>query len=670
MPSRKYSTATRAEMDSKSGPSAPNRLGPKLVKLVKPRKVAALAAGGAAKTAGYVPPAPPFRCLRGFAIDPSLATDIDTAPFSQVLFKVRWEKLDPGPSGEYVQVVDVDPASGCIYEPVNLEDPKLLAQEGLPPSEGTPQFHQQTVYAISNLTIRNFEHALGRRVLWRPGPSPNPRNPNDDSAFVPQLRIYPHALRERNAYYSPQKVSLLFGYFNATIDEVADHLPGGMVFTCLSHDIVAHETTHALLDGMHKRFLEPTNPDVLAFHEGFADIVALFQHFTFPEILRHQIAATRGEIRSQENLLGQMAGQFGRATGLRGALRDAIGQVEDGVWKPHKPDAKDYESTDEPHDRGAILVAAIFDAFLSIYERRTADLLRLATGGTGILRPGAVHPDLVNRLAEEASKSAQHVLNICIRALDYCPPVDITFGEYLRAIITADADLVADDDLKYRVAFIEAFRKRGIYPQDVRTLSEESLVWRGPENDAQKPSQKLENDLEQVREYAQDDLYTESSDRRHEARERLFRRQWQLRRQMHGWLKNHFAKSAEGKGDAAFLGLNPEHPFEVHTARFSLRSRPDGGVDPQVIVGLLQQRTEPVDPDDPTGLKMTMQGGCSIIADLRQRKIRYCIRKSLNSASRLARQQQFALAKLDSVRATYLGSGLTAEPFAALHRGV
>ena len=75
----------------------------------------------------------------------------------------------------------------------------------------------------------------------------------------------------------------------------------------------------------------------------------------------------------------------------------------------------------------------MFDAFLGIYGTRTADLLRLATGGTGILQPGAIHPDLVRRLAAEAAKAAQHVLTMCIRALDYCPPVDITFGEFLRA---------------------------------------------------------------------------------------------------------------------------------------------------------------------------------------------------------------------------------------------
>ena len=48
---------------------------------------------------------------------------------------------------------------------------------------------------------------------------------------------------------------------------------------------------------------------------------------------------------------------------------------------------------------------------------------------------------------------ARQMLNICIRALDYCPPVDI-LGEYLRALITADRDLVPEDERSYRVAFI------------------------------------------------------------------------------------------------------------------------------------------------------------------------------------------------------------------------
>jgi hypothetical protein len=64
---------------------------------------------------------------------------------------------------------------------------------------------------------------------------------------------------------------ILFGYFRASQTDPGRNLPGQVVFTCLSHDIIVHETTHAVLDGMRPFFAERTNPDVTAFHEAFAD---------------------------------------------------------------------------------------------------------------------------------------------------------------------------------------------------------------------------------------------------------------------------------------------------------------------------------------------------------------------------------------------------------------
>ena len=90
-------------------------------------------------------------------------------------------------------------------------------------------------------TIRSFERALGRTVLWA-GDKEIPAA--DDlllSNFTPRLRVYPHALREANAYYSPQKRALLFGYFRPA-RAGADDIDSNWVFTCLSQDIVAHET--------------------------------------------------------------------------------------------------------------------------------------------------------------------------------------------------------------------------------------------------------------------------------------------------------------------------------------------------------------------------------------------------------------------------------------------
>ena len=330
------------------------------------------------------------------------------------------------------------------------------------------------VYAVAMATIDHFEQAFGRKVLWSNHVT---RDGEYRAEFVRRLRIYPHALRARNAYYSPKKKALLFGYFPVTSKDEKNTL-GTTVFSCLSHDIIVHEMSHALLDGVHPRFNEPTNPDVHAFHEGFADIVAIFQRFSYEGVLESQIAETRGDL-SSENILAQLAQQFGRATGRGSALRDALGGVDTatGVWQSRKPDPRALERVYEPHARGAVLVAAVFRAFTLIYQRRVADLFRLATGGTGVLPDGAIHPDLVGRLASEAREVAAHVLRMCVRGLDYCPPVDLTFGDYLRAIVTADVDVHPDDTQGNRVAFVQSFREWGIAPFGIRSMSVDTLVW-------------------------------------------------------------------------------------------------------------------------------------------------------------------------------------------------
>ena len=122
-------------------------------------------------------------------------------------------------------------------------------------------------------------------------------------------------------------------------------------------------------------------------------------------------------------------------------------------------------------------MAAVFGAFTKVYQARTRDLFRIATEGTGVLREGDIHPDLVGRLAEEAQRAADRALQMCIRAIDYCPAVGITFGSYLRAIITADYDMNPVDRQNWRLAFIESFREWGISPQGTRAMAEDSLLW-------------------------------------------------------------------------------------------------------------------------------------------------------------------------------------------------
>ncbi len=421
--------------------------------------------------------APTSRRLRILAFDPSLATRLETATVNEISVDIRWEDdLKPGPIGEYVEVIDFDPSSGVFYRPVNLDHRYLLAEDGIAPTESNPQFHQQMVYAVAMSTIRHFERALGRVAFWSDHTTKDGEGKYLDQ-FVRRLRIYPHALRDRNAYYSPQKKALLFGYFPVTKKD-AHNTPGTLVFTCLSHDIIAHEVTHALLDGVHPRFSEATNLDVHAFHEAFADIVALFQHFSYPTVLESQIRRTGGDL-ATENLLGQLAQQFGRATGRGSALRDALGGIdqETGKWTLREPDPQALTQARGAHERGSILVAAVFRAFINLYTARTADLFRIAGGRISGSDNLTLYPDLVRRLTEEAAKYASRVLQMCIRAIDYCPPVNITFGDFLRGVITADMEYAPEDERGYRIVFIESFREWGIHPQGVMSMGPDALAW-------------------------------------------------------------------------------------------------------------------------------------------------------------------------------------------------
>ncbi|HUM02298.1 MAG TPA: hypothetical protein VL084_08430 [Thermoanaerobaculia bacterium] len=413
---------------------------------------------------GAAYPRPPRRLLRVFATDPMRGD----AAGNRITISVANEPLKPGPEGARLSVVDYDGGSGRYYEPVDLDAPALLMQEGLEPVESDPRFHQQMVYAVASKVLENFDAALGRTFRFKGGA---------------RLRLLPHAFRGVNAFYDPDLFAVLFGTFRADEENPGPNLPGQTVFTCLSHDIIAHEMTHALVHRLRPHYLEPSNRDVLAFHEGFADVVAIFQHFSFPEILTGAIQETRAHLASADTLV-KLAQQFGCATGSGEALRSALddASVADDPFgeKARKRDRlkrQQYETVTEPHERGSILVAAIFDAFFATYQARIRDLIRIATGGSGVLPEGDLHPDLVGRIAKEASKTAQNVLTMSIRAFDYLPPVDVTFGDFLRALVTADTELVPADDRGLRASMIEAFRIRGVYPDDVISLAQESLLW-------------------------------------------------------------------------------------------------------------------------------------------------------------------------------------------------
>lgn len=527
---------------------------------------------------------PDRRVLRIFAFDPM--TSRLSGRFLPLSIPFEAE-LGPGPSGELIQVVDYDSAHDTWYSPVDLNDPFLLAQDGLRPSESDPRSHQQIVYAVAMSVIERFQRFTGRRFRWQ----------GDE-----RLRIVPHAFEGRNAYFDPERRAVLFGWFRADESDTEANLPGQLMFTCLSTDIVAHEVTHAIVHRVREMFTYPTNPDVYAFHEAFADLIALFHHFLFRDVVEAAIAQSRSNLDDAEALFS-LADEFGRATGRGGPLRSAIAGDRAGP-----PDPRAFTQSTEPHTRGAIFVSAVFDAFLTTYRDRIADLRRLATGGSGILGDGELSPDLVHRIANEATTNADRLLGMVVRAFDYLPAVDVTFGDVVRAVITADRDLYPDDELRLRARLVESLRQRGIFPPGVFSLADQALLWQPPQQPLSLAEGTAAIDLGQlVRESTVKLDQTASVEGSSERSRRLFR-------QARAWAKTH----------AYELGLDPAvGGIEAHDIHVAFQTAADGQPRPRIFAQFVQRR-EDLEKND--GVRI--HAGCALVAAV-DGTVQYLISKPL-----------------------------------------
>ncbi len=644
---------------------------------------------------------PSVRRLRVYALDPSAGNYIGNV----MTIKIKWEKdLRPGPIGRDIAVVDYDGANKCYYPPVDLDDRRILAREGLDPSESDPRFHQQMVYAVAAETIQRFEEALGRTIHWRRADRPRTDGKSSGAATfrktenIYTLMLFPHAMIQANAFYSPQAKGILFGYFKAQKTNQGRNLPGQRVFTCLSHDIIVHEVTHAIIDGIRTYFTEPTNPDVLAFHEAFADLTALFSHFSHQDALVDTIQKTGGRLYEFElkpdsapvegsstkrpdgssRITGQMpvrnplidlAQQFGEASGMNRGLRSAL-DIEP------KPEYINMNVHD-PHFRGSILVSAVFDAYFSVYMKRTADLFRVYRAG------GADHSDelpgaLARLLAEQAAATASEFFQLCARAIDYCPPIDITFGDFLRALITVNLDLKADDGRVVRDALMQAFRVRGIFPENASFFSQDALCWprspkwsdENPAEDALPPvAAKIKNpktgevELTQLVFGNPNGLTTEEKD-------------------INGAVLRQYAED-----NAARLGFDddPTLPaeFKPYAPSFHpvFRIARDGSLRTDMVIELVQTKRVPFAASMPRAGSFPFRAGVTLIVSAPEVRrfgpeglpeVRYAVRKGScgpEAKKRESRQREFQLA-------LGLASGNTEDPnhfqadFGLLHQGL
>jgi hypothetical protein len=404
----------------------------------------------------------PRRKLTVFALDPSVRS---RGRILRTQVEIPNEYLAAGPRGHRVFVVDYDSSTDRFQAPgplpergereppedpfATLSDRQLLA---------SADFHAFMSFGIVMKTLTRFEFALGRRLSW--------------SFPSHQLQVAPHAFCDANAFYSDSAQGLFFGYFPSKDGKRT-------VYSCLSHEIVAHETTHALLDGLRERYTDASSAQQAGFHEGFADIVALLSILSAQSIVEKVVdlglpRAADGTLRRASVTVDalKMSGLFGLAQEMGSELAGIHGNaLRRSVCLPP---AKDYLTSgdcDEAHRCGEVLVAAVLNAYLRIWVKRLQ-----ALGDESKLDR--------KRAAEEGAQLADHLLNVCIRAIDYCPPTDIRFSDFASALLTVDAELnPGDTRYDLRATLLRAFASYGIDPTTQGQPGRQEGSWDPPPQD-------------------------------------------------------------------------------------------------------------------------------------------------------------------------------------------
>jgi hypothetical protein len=536
------------------------------------------------------------------------------------VLEVPYEPLGLGPTGARLEVIDYHPPSRTYLEPVDLDVAAVAMHGGISANEQNPQFHQQMVYAVAASVLNQFDRALGRTLWFSRGR---------------RLRLYPHAFVGANAFFLPDENAVVFGYFKAGRNP-GPNLPGQYVFSCLSHDIVAHEVTHAVVHRLRPYFRQRTNPQVGAFHEAMADIVAVLLHFRLEGVLELALAQAGVDL-AEGSALVELGGQFGYARGDTAALRSALRQ----------PDVAALANARTEHRRGAILLAAVFDAFRSAYRAEVAPLLALLEP----LEPGVpLDERLIRTLAAAARTIADRLLLLCIRAFEYLPPTDVTFGDFLRALVTADVEIFPGDETGLRGRMIEAFRLHGIMPEGAYSLAEESLRWDPFDNSSLKGPLPInpEHVLADAARLYEDRLSGTTSERRN-----LANRAW-------------FGALADWvKPNAEALGFR-DAPVVIGGFHTSFRFDQDAQPRFDAIVELRQRLELPgLNGADPT----PVQAGKLVVADA-SGQVRYVIGRQPPDQTEAGRQRADQLRSFvhDEAMVTEGGDPLLID-FGALHDG-
>ncbi|TFG79800.1 MAG: hypothetical protein E4H23_04705 [Chrysiogenales bacterium] len=365
----------------------------------------------------------------GYLQDPWVARKTGEAGIKP--FRIEWEPgLADGPTNSRLAVVDFNADTGLLVPPAKWDKKqyKFVGPKGEildAKHSDLYQFHQVNAWAVVQSVLDMFEGplALGRPIPW--GTDGN------------RLILVPHAGFGENAFYDRRSKALQFYYYGD---------PASPKYTCLSHDIIVHETGHAILDGIRPYYFLFSSTETAAFHEFVADLSALLAALR-NNYLRHVVSdQTQGDL-SKDNFVSSLAEEFGahlsgKAKGKPKEIVGGIAKLRDANNSLKMADIRDGDS---PHRCSQVLTGAIYDL-----------LKNIAKGYQG-------------KVNQKFWWATERLIRMALQPLDFCPPVDVRFADYARAL-ARNFELYEPLDSKRREAYAgfikNIFLERGICDPD------------------------------------------------------------------------------------------------------------------------------------------------------------------------------------------------------------
>ncbi len=297
-------------------------------------------------------------------------------------------------------------------------------------------FIQLSVFACALKTLDLFEkkNILGRKFSWAFGNRPLTYEPRALAVRDKPNAQYIRLLKKISFTYVVENEGQVDAIAAGCADEAQVSVPG--VYAALSRDIVAHETAHAIIDGINPYILDSIGPAGRALHEGLADLIALLIAIKSGKLHRHVMKKFHGSI-IESSLLSEFAEEVGHL--VTGRKEDPLRSFLNDRHVNTAGDERTYALPEKPYDRSLVLSGAIYNVVQIHHAMEKSRLIK-----TKYFDRHKYSDPEYSSSGEALTNVARRIRILLARAVDYLPPGEITLADYARALLEVDRNLFGE----------------------------------------------------------------------------------------------------------------------------------------------------------------------------------------------------------------------------------